>query len=74
MAFENLNESDDIEKLCEEIDAHQKEYDRKLLEEDSKFQQEKTKAISRIKGGSMDKRELGYGYQFMTTDNNNIGS
>ena len=37
MAFENLNESDDIEKLCEEIDAHQKEYDRKLLEEDSKF-------------------------------------
>jgi hypothetical protein len=42
----NDDESDDIEKLCEEIDAHQREYDRRLKEEDFEFQKDKTRALS----------------------------
>lgn len=31
------DESDDIEKMCDEIDAHQREYNRKLQEADFEF-------------------------------------
>ena len=79
MAFETLNESDDIEKLCQEIDAHQQEYNRKLQQEDAEFQKDKSRAIDHTsqaieksrKANSVDKRDITseYGNCFLTGDN-----